>query len=135
MEGRYVFRARVRLEPAREDVGIEPSSAETTITCFRTAPEPGTEGWLFFRDTLWRGELSDEAYGRRLAEEWLGEPVESVSFRELQVDEDYFDALKDAIADDLAAFNAESVDEVLSKYLGSSVRVQSSEAFRDDQSS
>ena len=78
---------------------------------------------LFFRDTLWRGEVSDPEYGRQLAEEWLGEPVESVSFRELQVDETYFAALKEAIADDLAAFNAEHVDEVLSKYLGSSIRV------------
>ncbi|ELZ19539.1 hypothetical protein C477_07713, partial [Haloterrigena salina JCM 13891] len=51
------------------------------------------------------------------------EPVESVLFRELQVDEEYFAALKDAIADDLDLFNADNVSEVLSKYLGSSIRV------------
>lgn len=123
MDGRYVFRVDIRLEADEPDVRLEPSTAETTVTVFRDAPEPGTEGWLFFRDTLWRGELGDDAYGRQLAEEWLGEPVESVSFRELQVDEAYLEALQDAIADDLAAFNAENVDEVLSKYLGSSVRV------------
>ncbi|ELY53128.1 LWR-salt protein [Natronolimnohabitans innermongolicus] len=123
MEGRYVFRAELRLEADEPSVSIEPSTADSTVTVRRDAPEPGTEGWLFFRDTLWRGELGDDEYGRRLAEEWLGEPVESVSFRELQVDEAYFAALKDAIADDLEAFNAESVDEVLSKYLGSSIRV------------
>ncbi|WP_049927567.1 LWR-salt protein [Halopiger goleimassiliensis] len=125
MDGRYVFRVDCRLEAAHEAVSIEPSSAETTVTVVRTAPEPGTDGWLFFRDTCWRGELSDPDYGRRLAEEWLEQPVESVSFRELQVDEAYFEAFKTAIADDLEAFNAENVDEVLSKYLGSSIRVRS----------
>ena len=123
MDGRYVFRVRVRLEPEEPGVRLEPSTAETTVTVSREAPEPGTEGWLFFRNTLWRGELGDADYGRRLAEEWLGEPVESVSFRELQVDEEYLAALKAAIADDLEAFNADNVDEVLSKYLGSSIRV------------
>lgn len=125
MEGRYVFRARIKLEPEHEAVSVEPSSAEATVTFFREAPEPGTEGWLFFRDTLWRGEASDDEYVRQLATEWLGEPVESASFRELQVDEAYFEALKAEIADDLEAFKADTVDEALSKYLGSSVRVRS----------
>lgn len=123
MEGRYVFRARVRLEPTRPDVSLEPSSAETTVTLFLDAPKPGTEGWRFFRDALWRGEVGDPDHAADLASEWLGEPVESVSFRELQVDTAYREALRSAIADDLEAFNAESVDEVVSKYLGSSVRV------------
>jgi len=127
MDARYVFRVRVRLEPAQENVSLEPkSSAETTVTLFRGAPEPGTEGWLFFRNTLWRGEVSDEDYARRLAAEWLGVPertVESVDFRELQADEDYLEALKSEIEADLEAFNADDVSEVLSKYLGSSVRV------------
>ena len=127
MEGRYVFRARIRLEPEHEAVSIEPSSAETTVTLVREAPEPGTEGWLFFRDTLWRGEAADDAYVRQLITEWLGVPVESASFRELQADEAYVDALKAAIADDLEAFNADTVDEALSKYLGSSVHVRSAD--------
>ncbi|WP_137289201.1 LWR-salt protein [Natronorubrum halophilum] len=123
MKAQYVFRARLRLESEESSVRLESSSARTTVTVFREAPEPGREGWLFFRDTLWRGEVGDEAHGRRLAEEWLGESVESVAFRELQVDQEYFAALKEAIAADLEAFNAENVDEVLSKYLGSSIRV------------
>ncbi|MEY7848716.1 LWR-salt protein [Natrarchaeobius sp. A-rgal3] len=123
MNGRYVFKARVRLEAAAEAVTLEPESAETTVTLSREAPEPGTEGWLFFRDTLWRGEVGEADYARTLAEEWLEVPVEAVSFRELQVDEAYFAALKAAIADDLEAFNAETVSAVLSKYLGSSIRV------------
>lgn len=127
MEARYVFRAELRLEPEQPSVRLEPSTAETTVTVSREAPEPETEGWLFFRDTLWRGEVSDAAYGRQLAEEWLGEPVESVTFRELQVDQEYFAALKEAIAADLEAFNAENVSEVLSKYLGSSIRVTGAE--------
>ncbi len=129
MDARYAFRVRVRLEPAREYVTLEPGSAETSVTLFREAPEPGTEGWLFFRDTLWRGEVADEEYARRLAAEWLGVPertVEAVDFRELQTDEAYFDALKAEIATDLEAFKAENVSEVLSKYLGSSIRVTDS---------
>ncbi len=123
MDARYVFRAQVRLEADEPSVSLEPSTAETSVTFFLEAPEPGTDGWLFFRDTLWRGEISDSAYGRQRAEEWLGEPVESISFSELQVDEAYFEALKAEIATDLEAFNAETVSEVLSKYLGSSIRV------------
>ncbi len=127
MDGGYVFRVTLRLEAAREDVTIEPASAKTTVTCTLEAAEPGTEGWLFFRDTLWRGELSDSAYGRELAEEWLGQSVESASFRELRVDEAYLEALKTEIAADLEAFNADSVEEVLSKYLGSSIHVRQTE--------
>ncbi|SIR67620.1 LWR-salt protein [Natronorubrum thiooxidans] len=123
MEAQYVFRAQVRLEADDPSVSIEPATAETSVTFALEAPEPGTEGWLFFRDTLWRGELGDAAYGRQLAEEWLGDPVESVSFRELQVDQAYFEALKAEIAADLETFNADHVSEVLSKYLGSSIRV------------
>ncbi|ELY47818.1 LWR-salt protein [Natronorubrum bangense] len=123
MDARYVFRAQVRLEADEPSVSLEPSTAETSVTFFLEAPEPGTEGWLFFRDTLWRGEISDSAYGGQRAEEWLGEPVESIRFSELQVDEAYFEALKTEIAADLEAFNAETVSEVLSKYLGSSIRV------------
>lgn len=126
MDARYAFRVRIRIEPARDDVSIAPSSAETTLTLFREAPEPGTEGWLFFRDTLWRGEIGDEDYGRRLAAEWLGVPertVQAVEFRELQTDQAYFDALKAEIAADLEPFKADTVSEVISKYLGSSVRV------------
>jgi len=126
MDARYAFRVRVRIEPAHDDVSIEPSSAETTVTLFREAPEPGTDGWLFFRNTLWRGEVGDEDYARHLAATWLGVPertIHAIEFRELQTDQEYFDALKAEIAADLEPFKADTVSEVISKYLGSSVRV------------
>jgi hypothetical protein len=126
MEARYVFGVRIRLEPARDSIALESGSAETTVTLSRTAETPGTPGWRFFRDTLWRGEVADEAYARRLGAEWIGVPeriVADVDFRELRTDEAYFDALKDEIAADLEPFKADDVTEVLSKYLGSSVRV------------
>jgi len=125
MDARYVFRVR----PTRARPGERLPRAEQRRDdghALSRAPEPGTEGWLFFRNTLWRGEVSDEDYARRLAAEWLGVPertVESVDFRELQADEDYLEALKSEIEADLEAFNADDVSEVLSKYLGSSVRV------------
>ncbi|AGB37818.1 LWR-salt protein [Natronococcus occultus] len=125
MEAAYVFRVRLRLEPATDGVRVD-GDGETTVTVSREAPEPGTEGWLFFRNTLWRGEVGDAEHARRLAADWLGEPlgaIEDVSFRELRTDEAYLDALKTAIAADLEAFNADDVSEVLSKYLGSSVHV------------
>ena len=41
----------------------------------------------------------------------------------VRTDEHYQGALKDALADDLAAVNADSVSAALSKYLGSSIHV------------
>ncbi|NGM68038.1 LWR-salt protein [Natronolimnobius sp. AArcel1] len=123
MNGQYVFAVRVHLESAQDEISLEPGSAEPRVIVFREAPEPGSEGWLFFRNTLWRGEVSDQDHARQLAEEWLDLPIVSVDFRELQVDEVYFEAMKSEIADDLETFKAENVSEVLSKYLGSSIRV------------
>lgn len=121
---RYVFGVRVRLKSSVPDVSVDPASFETKLS-YRAA-SPGTDGWLFFRDNLWRGELGDERFMREEAEDALGVPVESVDFRELRTDAAYLDALKDAIAADLDAFNADSVSEVLSKYLGSSIHVSDS---------
>ncbi len=117
---RYVFRVTVRFDP-RPGYRADPDTAETVLS--RAADPPGEDGWLFFRDTLWRGELGDAAHGRRLAEEALEVPVESVTFSELRTSQAYLDDLKAAIAGDLAAFNAETVSEVLKKYLGSSIHV------------
>ena len=118
---RYVFRVTVRLDPA-PGYSAAPATFETVLS--RAADPPGEDGWLFFRDTLWRGELGDQSHGRRLAEDALSVPVESVSFSELQTSDAYLDELKGAIADDLDAFNADTVSEVLKKYLGSSIRVE-----------
>jgi hypothetical protein len=118
---RYVFRVAFRLDPAAERVSVDPAGFETTL--FREADPPGEDGWLFFRDNLWRGELGDSEHFRALSEEALGVPVTSVSFSELRTDAAYLHALRDEIGANLAAFRAESVDEALSKYLGSSIRV------------
>ena len=126
MEAAYVVSVAVRLDPP--GAAVDPDRFETTMEI--PASEPGTDGWLFFRDRLWRGEVGDEPSFRRLAEERLGladtgsVEVVAADFRELRTDEAYLGALKDAIAADLPRFNAESVDEVLRKYLGSSVHVR-----------
>lgn len=119
MRAEYVFRVRFRLEP--DAVRVDPDEFETTLRL--PAERPGDEGWLFFRDNLWRGEVNDEQHLRRTATELLGVPVASVSFSELRTDEEHLDALKSEIETDLDAFNADAVSEVLHKYLGSSIRV------------
>jgi hypothetical protein len=118
---RYVFRVSVRLEP-EPGFDVEPDTFETVLS--RTAAPPGEDGWLFFQTALWRGEVGDGAHARRLAEDALGVPVESVSFSELRTTESYLDDLKAAIADDLGRFNADSVSQALKQHLGSSVRVE-----------
>lgn len=50
-------------------------------------------------------------------------PVAAVSFRELQADEAYLEALRAEIGANLAEFRADAVDRALTKYLGSSIRV------------
>jgi hypothetical protein len=138
MDAQYVFRVTYR--PRAVDGGRTGRDADAeAITVARDAPEPGADGWLFFRNTLWRGAVGDRAHARRLAADWLGEPpdaIETVEFRELRTDETYLDALKAEIAADLTVFNAENVSEVLSKYLGSSVHVVDPTALRsgDDRS-
>ena len=124
MDARYAFRVRIRLDPEAEDVTVDPATVETT--CTLEAAEPGEDGWLFFRDTLWRGDLGDEAYGKRLFSEKLDLEVESVEFAALHTDEAYFEALKSQIGDDLEPFRAETVSEVISKYFGSSLMVEES---------
>lgn len=118
---RYVFGVRVRLEADESGVWVEPATVETKL--YREADPPGEEGWLFFRDNCWRGELADERFMRSELEETLGVPVESVDFRELRTDQAYLDALKAEIDENLDAFNAESVTDVLHSYLGSSIHV------------
>ena len=122
MDARYVFAVRFRLDPAAGGVSVEPNEFETRLS--READPPGEEGWLFFRDNLWRGEINDDRHFRRLTEEALDVTVLSVEYRAFETDDEYLAALKDEIRDDLATFNADSVPEVLNKYLGSSIEVQ-----------
>jgi hypothetical protein len=120
-EAAYVFRVTFRLEPAA-GVHVAPERFETTLE--RRADPPGTEGWLFFRDNLWHGETNAEAHLCELASEALGVEVVAVDFRELRTDETYLASLREAIEADLSPFRADHVDEVLHKYLGSSIHVR-----------
>ncbi|WP_440007764.1 LWR-salt protein [Halomicrococcus sp. SG-WS-1] len=122
MDARYVFAVRFRVEPAAGGVSIDPEEFETRLS--RTADPPGEEGWLFFRDNLWRGEIGDERHFRELTSEALGVTVTSVEYRALRTDEEYYEALKDEIRANLPEFKDDSVAAVVSKYLGSSVEVE-----------
>ncbi|WP_135828160.1 LWR-salt protein [Halorussus halobius] len=130
MDARYVFAVRFRLDPAVGGVSVDPDEFETRLA--RAADPPGEAGWLFFRDNLWRGEITDEAHFRELTEDALGVTdargvtVLSVEYRAFETDEAYLTALKDEIRSDLAQFNADSVSAVLHKYLGSSLEVERS---------
>lgn len=121
-DAEYVFAVELRLSPGAPDVRTEPASVETTL--FKRAPSPGDGGWLFFRDTLWRGEVNDDEHMRSLAEETLGIEVRSVEFRELRTDEAYYERLKEEISENLELFNADDVPEVVNKYLGSRIHVR-----------
>ncbi|WP_178917652.1 LWR-salt protein [Natronomonas gomsonensis] len=124
-DAEYVFAVRLRLSPSDPTVRLDPATVETTL--FKRAAPPGEDGWLFFRDNLWRGEVNDHGHMCELAEEMLGTDVESVEFRELGTDDAYYEALQDAIAADLELFNADDVPEVLTKYLGSRIHVRDRE--------
>jgi hypothetical protein len=120
MDAAYVFAVAFRLEP--DGATADPDRFETTMEV--PASDPGEPGWLFFRDRLWRGEIGDEPSFRSLASERLGVAVTEASFGELRTDREHLDALKSEIAADLDRFNADSVDDALHKYLGSSVHVR-----------
>ncbi|MFC6890734.1 LWR-salt protein [Halorubrum trueperi] len=120
MDATYVFRVTVRLDP--DGATLDPDRFEATMEI--PASEPGEDGWLFFRDRLWRGEIGDLDAFRAFASELLDADVVDASFRELRTDDAFLDALKVEIGGDLDPFNADSVDEVLRKYLGSSVHVR-----------
>ncbi|WP_435075492.1 LWR-salt protein [Halorubrum sp. HHNYT27] len=120
MDAAYVFAVAFRLDP--KGATADPARFETTMEI--PASDPGDDGWLFFRDRLWRGQIGDEPSFLSLASERLGVAVTEASFRELRTDREHLDALRTQIAADLGRFNADSVDEVLHKYLGSSVHVR-----------
>ncbi|SDM51739.1 hypothetical protein SAMN04487949_1931 [Halogranum gelatinilyticum] len=123
MNAAYVFRVRFRLDAS--DVRLDPQEFETVLRLPVVDPddEDDPDGWLFFRDNLWRGDAADERHLRTTASDLLGVDVTSVHFSELATDRASLERLREAIASDLEEFNADSVDEVLHKYLGSSIRV------------
>ncbi len=128
MTAAYVFDAAFRVEAP--EISLTPNRFETTLRLF--APPPGASGeqidWLFFRDRLWSGAISDEAPLRRAVSDWLDVELLELAFAELRTDEAYLEALKAAVAEDLTRFNAESVDAALQQYLGSSIHVVDTEA-------
>ena len=121
-DAEYVFRVVLRLSPPDPAVRVEPETVE--VSMFERAAQPGEEGWLFFRDNLWRGEVNDPENLRRHAEESFGTEVHSIEFRELRTDEPYLEALKDEIDENLELFRADDVAEAITKYLGSRVHVR-----------
>ncbi|WP_144904158.1 LWR-salt protein [Halobellus captivus] len=120
MHAAYVFRVTVRFRPS-PGVSVSPETVETVVEV--AADPPGEDGWLFFRDALWRGNVGDERYARDLAESWLSVPVEDVQFSELRLDEAYRRALEEAIESMPEAFGGDSARDVLHRHLGSSIRV------------
>ena len=123
MTAEYVFRVRFRLDAT--GVHLDPQTFETVLRLPAVDPadDEDPDGWLFFRDNLWRGNAADERHLRETASDLLGVDVTSVHFSEFETDRASLDRLREAIAADLDEFNADSVDEVLHKYLGSSIRV------------
>ena len=121
-DAEYVFAVELELSPSDPDVYLEPSTLETTL--HKRAAPPGEDDWLFFRDNLWRGEVNDEPHLRELAEETLGVEVRSIEFRELRTDDEYYEALRLAIDENLELFKADDTPEVVTKYLGSRVHVR-----------
>ncbi|SEN01342.1 hypothetical protein SAMN05216388_1001154 [Halorientalis persicus] len=68
----YVLGCRFRLDPTPAELRAEPAEFETKL--YREADPPGEEGWLFFRDNCWRGELNDPEYIRDLTEDRWASP-------------------------------------------------------------
>ena len=122
MDARYVFAIEFRLSTPSSDLQLDPVTFETKL--YRAADLPGEDGWLFFRDNLWRGAVGDEEHMCNVASEDLGVDVESVEYRAFETDEEYLDTLKTEIARDLGQFNADSVSEVLSNYFKSSLEIE-----------
>ncbi|MEF8808550.1 LWR-salt protein [Natronomonas sp.] len=121
-DAEYLFKVQLYLDAEAPDVWLDPAITETTM--HKAAAEPGEDGWMFFRDNLWRGEINNYDHTRRLAEEALGMEVRSIEFRELRASEAYYEALQDEIGDHLDAFKADDAAEVVKKYLGSRVHVR-----------
>ena len=121
MDARYRFAVTIRVEPQVDGVSVSPAEFETAL--YYRAAVPEDPGWRFFRDNLWRGQLNAPEDFRERTADALAVPVTQVEFRVLETDEEYLDALRAAIASNLSDFKAATVDEVLTKYLGSKLRV------------
>jgi|APHM01.1.fsa_nt_gi hypothetical protein len=120
MRANYVFQVTIQIEPPA--ARLRPDRFETV--CRLSAPTPGTDGWLFFQQHLWRGAIGDSDYTREVLTEKLAVPVVAASFSELETDAAYREALAAAIETDLPRFNADSTEAVLHQHLGSSIHLR-----------
>lgn len=120
MEAQYVFAVVFQLDP--DHVDVDPDRFEVRMR--RPADPPGDDGWLFFRDNFWHGELNAPEHFQSLTTQELGVPVESVEFTAFETDREYLTALRSEIGNQLAEFRANDVDEVIHKYLGSRLEVR-----------
>ena len=120
MQANYVFRVTIQIDPPA--ARLDPDTFETV--CRLPAATPGTDGWLFFQQNLWRGDVADTDHMRARLTDTLGAEVIEVGFSELETDAAYRAALENEIETDLSRFNADSVEEVLHQHLGSSIHLQ-----------
>lgn len=116
----YRFTVRFQLDPPT--VHLDPAAFDTTM--IRPATPPTEEGWLFFRDYLWRGEISDPGQFERHATDLLDVPVTAIEYNAFVTSPAEWDELQSAIADNLELFRDDSVPAVVSKYFGSTVEIQ-----------
>jgi len=128
MQANYVFRVTIQIDPPA--ARLDPDTFETV--CRLPAATPGTDGWLFFQQNLWRGDVADADHMRARLTDTLGAEVIEVGFSELETDAAYRAALESEIETDLSRFNADSVEEVLHQHLGSSIHLRDAEAIDDD---
>ncbi len=115
------YRFVVTFRLAHDGLAVDPDTFETTVR--KPAPEPGTEGWLFFRNTLWHGEISDpEPFETRLGER-LGVEVLDADFRAFECAPEERAALAAAIESNADAFGADTAEGVVHDHFGSALEV------------
>ncbi|MCL9816637.1 LWR-salt protein [Natronocalculus amylovorans] len=119
MDSGYIFRVEFRLSPA---IGsVEPHRFKTVYRHPLVAPPK--DGWLFFRDWLWHGELTDRAQFRPIVSDALGVTVTNVQFSEVVISQPELECLDVAIENNLNKFGPDTSTAVRHAHLGSSIRV------------
>jgi hypothetical protein len=115
----YRFAVTVRLD--HDGLAVDPDTFETTVR--KPAPEPGTEGWHFFRNAPWHGEISDPGPFEKRLEERLGVEIVECDFRAFECTPDERAALKSEIEAHIDDFGADTADGVVHDHFGSSLEV------------
>jgi len=115
----YRFAVTFRLRTG--ELRAEPDTFETAVK--KPAAEPGTEGWLFFRNTLWHGEISDPGPFKARLGERLGVDVLGADFRAFECTPDERAALKSEIGSHIDDFGADTAEAVVHYHFGSALEV------------